>query len=441
MLIKCQLCSILLCFFIGLFAHAETVKPLPTSALQARIDALEPGSVLELEAGVHRGPITIQHSITLRGQAGAVLDGGREGSVIQVRSDNVRIEGLTIRNSGLNLSKDEAGIHVTGDAVVIIGNRIESCLHGIYLREVQGGTIQDNTIVGATGGQLEAIHDTLTAGSPRLGSDAEFCAVALLNSNRRGNGIHLFSSSELLIENNRVARTRDGIYFSFTDRSVARGNHVSDTRYGLHYMYSNENRFDHNYFNRNAAGAALMYSGGLTVEQNDFSGNRGSRAYGMLLQSVDDSIIEKNYFSENTIGLYAENSQRNRFSGNRIEGNYIGLRMGGSSADNYVVQNQFARNLHSAEFAGEADRNQWNDPQFGNRWQLAQSPDLDGDGVGEITHREADFLGDLRRSFPLAGLLSGSPGLELLRYAQSRAKLPGLPAIEDHYPLTRGITP
>ncbi len=431
----------LLVFLAWLPAHAAGEATLPAATLQARIDATAPGGVCELVAGVYRGPITIEYPLTLRGSPGAVIDGGREGSVIRVRSDHVRIEGLTIRGSGLSLGNDEAGIHVVGDSVAIINNRIESCLHGIYLREVQGGTIRGNTIVGATGGDLEPVFDALTDGAPRLGASTEFCAVALLNTNRRGNGIHLFSSTDLHIENNRVARTRDGIYFSFTDASVATGNHVSDTRYGLHYMYSNDNRFSQNYFNRNAAGAALMYSGGLTVENNDFSGNRGSRAYGMLLQSVDDSIIQSNRFSDNTIGLYAENCQHNRFAGNRVAGNYIGLRMGGSSADNRIAGNQFERNLHSAEFAGDADVNLWNDPQRGNRWQLTQSPDLDGDGVGELSHREADFLGDMRRRFPLAGLLSGSPGLELLRFAQSRSKLPDLPTIEDQHPLTMSIDP
>ncbi|MGZ0656438.1 NosD domain-containing protein [Coraliomargarita sp. W4R72] len=431
----------LLFWAAGLSAPMLAATASAAETLQARIDATAPGAVLELTAGIYRGPVTIEQAMTLRGLPGAVIDGGREGSVIRVRAPHVRIEGLTIRHSGLNLSKDEAGIHATGDSVSIIDNRIESCLHGIYLREVKGGTLRGNTIVGATGGDLEPIHDALTAGTPRLGGDAEFCAVALLNSNRRGNGIHLFSSSDLRIENNRVARTRDGIYFSFTDTCVATGNHVSDTRYGLHYMYSNENRFDHNYFDRNAAGAALMYSGGLMVENNDFSGNRGSRAYGMLLQSVDDSTIQNNLFADNTIGLYAENCQHNAFVGNRIMGNYIGLRMGGSSADNRVAQNQFGRNLHPAEFAGKADANQWHDSQYGNLWQLSQSPDLDGDGVGELAHREADFLGDMRRSFPLVGLLSGSPGLELLRFAQSRAKLPKLPTIEDPHPLTRTIAP
>ena len=427
--------SLWLCAVIGMMA-----VPLTAETLQSRIDAVPEGGVLLLEAGIYHGAITIDRAMTLRGVPGAIVDGGRQGSVIRVRADDVRIEGLTIRNSGLKLGKDEAGIHSTGDGVVIMGNRIESCLHGIYLREVAGGEIRDNSILGATGSGLEPVFDALTEGTPRAGG-TEFCAVALLNENRRGNGIHLFSSTDVRIEGNRIARTRDGIYFSFADHCVVADNRVSETRYGLHYMYSDDNRFYRNRFTHNAAGAALMYSGGLTVEYNEFSGNRGTRAYGMLLQSVDDSVIRHNVFAGNTVGVYAENSQRNALTANRIEGNYIGLRMGGSSADNVVSQNAFQRNLHPAEFAGEADANQWSGPQQGNRWQSTQSPDLDGDGVGELSHLEADFLGDLRQQFPLAGLLSGSPGLELLRFAHSRGKLPSLPTIEDLHPLVTADAP
>lgn len=423
----------------GLVAALQIAAAMPesgeTGALQARIDATASGGILTLEAGIHLGPIIIARPLTLRGSSGAVIDGVRDGSVIRIRSDNVRIEGLTIRNSGLDLGNDEAGIHCMGDDFEIVDNRIESCLYGIYLREVTGGRIEGNTIIGAIGHGLDPVFDALTLGSPRA-DGPEFCAVALLNENRRGNGVHLFSSTGVLIENNRIARTRDGIYFSFADDCVAVGNRVSETRYGLHYMYSNDNRFNGNWFNRNAAGAALMYSSGLTVENNEFSGNRGTRAYGMLLQSVDDSVISHNVFAGNTIGFYAENSQRNTFIGNRIAGNYIGMRIGGSSADNVIEANLFERNLHPAEFAGASDANIWNGEQRGNLWQTNQSPDLDGDGVSEFPHHEADFLGDLRQRFPLAGLLSGSPGLEVLRFAHSRSKLPNLPTIEDLHPLT-----
>ena len=409
----------------------------PGDSLQTVVREAAVGDTLILEAGRHQGPVVIDHSLTLRGRPGAMIDGGREGPVIAIRADDVRVEGLTIRNSGLRLGKDDAGIHSTGRNTEIIGNRIESCLHGIYFREVRGGRIARNTILGATGGGMHSPFDALTEGAP-VADQPGLCAVGQLNENRRGNGIHLWSSSEVRIENNRIARTRDGIYFSFADNCEAVGNEVRETRYGLHYMYSDDNRFHHNRFEANAAGAALMYSGDLVVRDNTFAGNRGRRAYGLLLQSVDDSRLAGNRVAGNTIGIYAENSQNNEFAGNHLAANYVGFRMGGSSRDNRMTGNRFARNLHPAEAAGSSDANHWSVNGKGNRWQNDDIPDLDGDGVGELPHLEADLLGALRKEFPAAALLSGSPGLEALRFAHARGGVPGLDTIADPHPLVHG---
>ena len=292
-------------------------------------------------------------------------------------------------------------------------------------------------MLGATGGDREPPFDALTGGAP-VANQPGLCAVGQLNENRRGNGIHLWSSSEVRIEGNRVARTRDGIYFSFADRSEVSFNEVRETRYGLHYMYSDENYFHHNQFSANGAGAALMYSGDLQVAHNRFTANRGRRAYGMLLQSVDDSIFTGNAVDDNTIGIYAENSQNNEFIGNQLHGNYVAFRMGGSSADNTLGQTDFARNWQTVEVAGAADRNRWHGPEGGNRWQGPPEPDLDGDGRGDFVHRELDPLGSLRRVFPVVGLLSGSAGLEALRFAAARSGTGGARVIIDPRPLTRG---
>lgn len=410
----------------------------PGESLQQIIQEAGPGDTLILEAGRHDGPITIDRSLTLRGRSGAIIDGNRDGSVIAIRGDHVRIEGLTIRNSGLRLGKDDAGIHSTGADTVVADNKIESCLHGIYFREVHGGRISGNTVLGATGRDLGKVFDALTGGAP-VADQPGLCAVGELNENRRGNGIHLWSSSEVLIEGNRVARTRDGIYFSFADRCEVAHNEVRETRYGLHYMYSDENYFHHNRFSENSAGAALMYSGDLKVAHNRFAANRGRRAYGMLLQSVDNSTFTGNEVLDNTIGIYAENSQNNRFTGNHLRGNYVAFRMGGSSADNILGQTHFAANWHSVEVDGAAERNRWHGPEGGNRWQGSPEPDLDGDGRGDFAHREWDPLGALRRDFPVAGLLSGSAGLDVLRFATSRSGAGGSRVIVDPRPLTRSI--
>ena len=416
-----------------LLLTSGTSAGLAVSSLQERVDAVPEGGTLRLEPGVHKGPVRIVRTIRIEGNGLAVIDGMRSGSVITIDAPGVQLEGLVIRNSGLNLEADNAGVLVRANAVELAGNRIESCLHGIYLRKVNGGQVRNNVITGATDGAGETV-DFLSTGVG-LSDSGGLCSVAALDVNRRGNGIHLWNSRNVLLSGNTVSRTRDGIYFSFADDCEVIGNEVTGCRYGLHYMYSDGNRFARNRFARNAAGAALMYSGRLEVEDNAFNGNRGGRAYGMLLQSVDSSVFRDNDFRDNTVGLYSENSQDNRLVDNVMKNNYVGLRLGGSSRGNIHSGNRFTRNTHRVEVSGDPDDNRWSEDGIGNHWGPTASPDLDGDGIGELPHREADLLGPLRQRFPLAGLLSGSPGLEILRFARSRVEIPGIRAVEDPHPI------
>ncbi|NDV61109.1 carbohydrate-binding protein [Puniceicoccales bacterium CK1056] len=403
-------------------------------SLQARVDAVPEGGTLVLDSGTYEGPLRIDKAMTIDGKSKAVIDGKRSGSVITVNAPGVRIRNLYVRNSGLSLEEDDAGILVRADRAVLEGNRIESCLHGIYLKKVTIAEVRGNTIVGAAT-ELARTSDVLSTGLDFDGGDL-LCAVGELDVNRRGNGIHAWNSRNVLLEENVISHTRDGIYFSFTDESEVLGNRVTDCRYGLHYMYSDGNTFARNRFSRNAAGAALMYSGRLLVEGNEFSGNRGKRAYGALLQSVDASVLKDNRFINNTVGLYSENAQDNELEDNVVGKNYIGYRIGGSSRGNRHFLNHFQQNIHNVELAGEGKYNEWAVEGRGNRWGLSSVPDLDGDGVGEFPHRESDLLGGLRQQFPIAGLLSGSPGLELIRFINERSPIPGLRTVEDPHPLT-----
>ena len=70
-------------------AAAETRVVAPGDYLAAAVAAARPGDELILSAGVHAGPVTVDRPRTLRGEAGAVLDGGNEGSVVNVTAPSV----------------------------------------------------------------------------------------------------------------------------------------------------------------------------------------------------------------------------------------------------------------------------------------------------------------------------------------------------------------
>lgn len=402
--------------------------------LRADIAAAAPGATLSVSAGNYEGPFVIEKSLHLIGSPGAVLRGNGQGTVVTVRAADVEIAGFVVRGSGRNLSEDQAAIHISGARAIIRDNRIFDMLHGVYVRKANDCRILNNLILG-DGASNETVVDPVIAGLKA--SDAasgELCASPD-PQDRRGNGIHLWNSSGHLIAGNTVQGTRDGIYFSFTKNTLTQGNTISRVRYGLHYMYSDHNTFERNVFSENAAGAALMFSKNLVLRGNRFVSNRSHRAYGLLLQSIDDTLIEDNTIEGNTVGLFMENGNNDTVRGNRIAHNYVGLRVNDSMEDSRFFENRFAGNIHPLETSGGNTANQWAVDGRGNGWENTLRLDLNRDGIADLPHRETDLFGPWRRSFPAIGLLSASPGERLLRLIHSRLALPGIAGVTDPKPL------
>jgi nitrous oxidase accessory protein len=408
----------------------------PGDGLRARIEAAETGAVIVVAAGVYEGPFVIGQSIRIQGQPGAILQGTGRGHVVDVRGADVELAGFVIRHSGSNLSTDDAGVHLSAPRAYIHHNTIVDTLHGIYVRQASEARLTNNVIRGRAA--AESIADPLTN---RLNlSNAELCSVTL-EQNQRGNGIHIWNSANHLIEDNDIRGTRDGIYFSFCDETTVRRNVIRQVRYGLHYMYSDNNVFEDNLFTDNAAGSALMYSTGITLQQNRFLANRGHRAYGLLLHSVETTRIERNLVQGNTVGMFLENCIANTIVGNTVAGNYIGVRLSDSSDENRFSANSFRENIHAVETSGVPTSNTWSMSGVGNYWEEAMKLDLDRNGIADVPHYETDLFGRWRRTFPEIGLLSGSPGERALRFVHARIHLPGVPGVKDERPLVRQALP
>lgn len=92
-------------------------------------EAIANGGVVCLSSGVHRGPLVLTRSLTIRGDEGAVLDSGGAGTVVSVADDDlvVRIEGVTLRGGHAEAG---GGLALTGYSDVVIakctfsGNRV-----------------------------------------------------------------------------------------------------------------------------------------------------------------------------------------------------------------------------------------------------------------------------------------------------------------------------
>lgn len=414
----------------GLFPHSGSAQP----SLRARIEAAAPNDTITVEGGVHSGPIVVDRPLVLRGRDRPHLKGNEQTHVVTIEASDVTVEGFRITNSGTSLDEDHAGLLVRGDRATIRDNHLSDVLHGIYVKGKNRAVIVENRIEGPPMETRELSSEEAREYDCSVPPGGGACEVSLPRP-QRGNGIHLWKSTDNTITHNVVHHTRDGVYFSFADHTYTAHNRIHDVRYGLHFMYSDDNTFEHNRFTDNASGSALMFSFRLTARHNVFHSNRSQRGYGLLLQTMDESHFVDNRLTENGTGLYLENSTRNTFEENVVAANYRGIRFTGSSMENRFSRNLIRGNLHTATVAGASATNQWQMDGRGNYWGPRGLLDLNVDGVSELPFRTVDLLGKRRENFRYVDLLAGSPGLALLEEALRRVPAVEVPTIEDPRPL------
>ena len=255
-------------------------RPQQRVSLQARLDAAPRGSTLQIESGVHQGPVVIRGPLSVIGSAGR--DHRRRsglGSVVTIEGDDVVFRGFTVRNSGRQVTEEAAGIKVTGNRHRIEANTVTDVYFGIHI------------------GARQPVRSSRTTSS-RPGQS---------HGARPGHGISAWNLHDSQLLRNRISDARDGIYLSFTERVVVASNVVTGCRYGLHSMYSQNARFENNEATGNLLGAALMMSDRLVLRGNRIQQHReGSAAYGILLKDIGDLVAEDNQILANRVGIYAE---------------------------------------------------------------------------------------------------------------------------------------
>src|SRR5262245_9694694 len=373
---------------------------------QALADA-QPGATIELLAGVQSGQWRIDKPLTVRGRAGAVLDGAGKGTLLTIAASGVTVEGLTIRDSGRSLLDDDAAIKVLGSDARIAGNRIEDIHHAIYVKDNAARTIiSGNTIHGR----------------------------ASLIPEDRGNGIHLWNAPDTLVEHNSVEDVRDGVYVGFAPRSTFRSNTFRGIRYGIHFMYADDNIFEDNTFEHSEAGAALMYSKQITLRRNVFAHSRSNRAYGLLLQECDNVLAEDNLLIDNSRALFVNVTRNSLFQHNLLIANDLAVQIYAGSTDNTFRGNDFVASMRLVEL-DRAGSNHWE----GNYWEEYRGLDMDGDGFGDAPFTTGDPLGTLTTDHPQLKLFRYSPAVQALETGERAFPVLELPAIIDARPSIRPV--
>jgi nitrous oxidase accessory protein len=406
----CVLCASAVMFLAG-------AKSADAFDLQQAIDDAEPGSVLNVPAGVYPAPIKINQPLTVVGVPGAIIDGGGDGHIVVISSPDVTFRGFTVRGSGASLEREHTGILVLQPRALIENNIVEDSLFGI---------------------SLKGSHDSVVAGNTVTGKDIYIA--------RRGDGIRLWGSNNALIVDNAVSKVRDVVVWYSEGVHLLR-NRVSHSRYGLHFMYTHDNVLEENVLEENSVGAFLMYSRNLIVLRNVFARNRGPSGYGLGLKDMQGVVVEDNVFVANRVGAYLDNPpvylpEYDRYTRNVFAYNDIGLAFQPSVQRTAVYGNSFIENIQQVAIlgGGELRENRFTHEGRGNYWSDYRGYDFTGDGIGEMPYQAESLWDNLMDREPALRLFLYSPAQQAVEMAaRAFPVVRPRPLFTDDAPLVRPV--
>lgn len=387
----------------GTAAHAAEWAVHPGGSIAQAIAAAAPGDTVNVERGHYEERLVIAKPLTLHGVNRPTISAGNAGDVIRVKSGDVTIEGFILRDSGDDLGKENAGIFVEphNAHVTIRGNVFAYTLFGIWLQKADDAVVSGNLITG------KRDHD----------------------SAQRGNGIQLYDSQRALVEANEISFTRDGIYVDISHHARFLRNRIHNVRYGTHYMNSWHNVWEDNDSYHNRGGLALM-----EVRDQVVRGNRawGNSDHGIMLRTIQDSVIEDNVVAGNGRGFFIYDAEHNTIRGNLVAANGVGAHVAAGSYRNEVDGNDFVANREQVRYVASRDQ-PWG-AHGGNFWSNYSGWDGDGDGTGDVAYEANDLVDRLTYRYPLARLLIASPAVHALRLVAQAFPILRAPSVVDAHP-------
>jgi nitrous oxidase accessory protein len=425
-------------------AADRIVSPSDRQTLAAVLEQAAVGDRIILRPGKYPGRLVIKKALTVEGDPGAAIVGDGTGTVVTIDAPDVVLRGVDIRGSGMDLEAMDSGVFATEAATgaliedtVVTGN-----LYGIYIHGAAKSTVRRNKIIGLKDGRLS----------------------------ESGNGVTVWNAPGAKVVDNDISFGRDGIATIASKRNVFSGNRFTNVRFAIHYMYTNDSEIRGNVSIGNLVGYAIMFSSRLKIIDNVSDGDRD---HGLLLNFANSSLVTGNIVRghlqpesrwtlagirassedmpvddgapqeegdqsgfrlgpEKCVFIY--NANKNRILDNVFNGCAIGIHFTAGSEGNLMSGNAFINNRNQVKYAGTRYID-WSVDGRGNYWSDNQAFDLDGDGIGDNPYRPNDLMDKVLWTSPQAKVLTTSPAVQVIRWAQAQfpALLPG--GVVDSHPL------
>lgn len=382
---------------------------LPGQDIQSAIDSASPGDILILEAGEHR-PFVVDRPLTLIGY-GAFMRSDVQSPAITVRSDGVRIEGVSIAgvkrpseekfkyymeryqggSSGgtsgistpvtfaghLRLDLPNAAILVFGGDVTLENISVRDAEVGVFAEDLNDLLINNSTFQSCKTGVLVLRSSNVSIISTEM-IDCEKAGLNASNSraftvtgcravNNTHAGLFFRNCEDIDVRDNTLSKNSEGLVFWGTNHSSATGNQVDLNYYGILLADSHNNTIS-----------------GNTLVNNRRSEIVGGFGVGMSIQANSSyNLVFKNTASNNYNGLeITENCQRNVLCANNISRNTHGVRLD-KNWNNLIYRNNFVDNMISAY--DNQTKSIWN-TTVGNYYSDYRGSDGDRDGMGDTPY-------------------------------------------------------
>lgn len=388
-------------------ATAKEWRVSPGDSIARTLEAAVAGDTIMVERGNYHEHLIIDKPLSLMGINRPTISGGNlPGDVIRINSPDVRVEGFIIRDSGDDLTAQNAGIYVAPGShrAIIRHNDVAYALFGLWIEKANEVQIVNNLITGKRDYQ----------------------------SAQRGNGIQLYNTIGAQIIGNNISFTRDGIYVDVSHHARFQGNRMHHLRYGTHYMNSYFNVWEDNDSYLNRGGLALMEVRNITVRNNRAWGNSD---HGIMLRTIQDSTIENNVVAGNGRGFFIYDAEYNTVKNNLLVNNRVGIHLWAGSKNNQVDGNDLISNQYQIKYIAANDE-LWG-LQQGNYWSNYLGWDRNGDGIGDTPYEANDIVDNLTWKYPMTRILLNSPAVQTLRLVSQQFPLLRSPSVIDNKPRMR----
>ncbi len=328
-----------------------------------------------------------------------------------INSSDVRLDNLTIRDSGERMERLDSAISMKDISRCSITRcRLIDTLYGIDMNMVRESNITDNYITSYK-----------------------------KDISLRGDALKIWYSHKNRIERNIIELSRD-VTLTYSNGNIIKDNTFRDSRFGLHISYSKKNLVDSNIFRFNSVGIIVMEVKDSNITTNSILSSKGASGIGLTILGVSNLRVEDNSIRYNAQGIYidskaSEVGMQRYIINNTISHNKEAIHFHQAIKNNTIRDNQIYANIEDIVKDTKGYKSNSNTIEY-NYWDRYSGFDKDSDGIGDTSHKVYQYADQLWHYNHKIKFFYASPIISLLNFISNLAPFiePSL-LLEDKRPL------